>query len=193
MALLSRLIAGRNSGPIVRVEVPARSMNGRPRWRLPVPHQGQIDLPEAEVGYLREAGPGVVEQPDDRPIAQLDEVLALARVQDLLRVLVRMIEISRVGVLGCRTRSIGDWSISSSSTVSHLKNCCSALCLFNAVDADRVSTIQAWNASICGRVTAVGQRTIDLGDCHGERRPRSFIRSQILNNAGCDDATLTRH
>jgi hypothetical protein len=57
-----------------------------------------------------------------------------------------MIGMSRFGVLGCRTRNIGVCSISS-STISHLKNCCSALCLFNPVDADRVWIIHAWNAS----------------------------------------------
>ncbi len=43
------------------------------------------------------------------------------------------------GVLSWPTRSIGERSISFSSTTSHLKNCRRALCLFSAVDADRVS------------------------------------------------------
>jgi hypothetical protein len=37
-----------------------------------------------------------------------------------------MTRISFCGVFGCRTRSIGNRSISSSSSISHLKNCCSA-------------------------------------------------------------------
>ncbi|MEU8080719.1 hypothetical protein AB0B31_35330 [Catellatospora citrea] len=51
------------------------------------------------------------------------------------------------GVLGSPTRSLGERSISSSSTTSHLKNCCRALCVFKPVDADRVSITHAWNAS----------------------------------------------
>ncbi len=44
--------------------------------------------------------------------------------------------------LDCGTRSVGDRCIPSSAS-SHLKNCCRPLCLFNAVDADRVPIIQA--------------------------------------------------
>ena len=54
----------------------------------------------------------------------------------------RMIGISFCGVFGCRTRSIGDRSMSS-SPIGTSKNCWSPLCLFNAVDADRVSIIHA--------------------------------------------------
>nr|WP_246143406.1 hypothetical protein [Actinacidiphila oryziradicis] len=72
------------------------------------------------------------------------------------------------GVLGCRTRSIGERSISSSSSISHMKNCCSPLCLFNAVDADRVSIIHAWNASTCARVTAVGSSAASSASGSGE-------------------------
>jgi hypothetical protein len=39
-----------------------------------------------------------------------------------------------LGRLGLGTRSIGERSISSSTT-SHLKNCCRPLCLFSAVEA----------------------------------------------------------
>ncbi|MFU8876015.1 hypothetical protein [Micromonospora sp. SL4-19] len=59
-------------------------------------------------------------------------------------------------VKGDERRSIGDRSMACSSTSSHLKNCCSLLCLFRAVDADLASIIQAWNASTCARVTAHG-------------------------------------
>jgi hypothetical protein len=48
-----------------------------------------------------------------------------------------------VGVFGWRTQSIGDRPIACSSTSNHLKYCCSPLCLFTAVDADRVSIIHA--------------------------------------------------
>lgn len=67
-----------------------------------------------------------------------------------------MTGISFFTVLGWRTRSIGERSISSSSSISHLKNCWSPLCLFSAVDADRVSIIHPWKASTWARVASAG-------------------------------------
>src|SRR5262249_43968747 len=79
---------------------------------------------------------------------------------------------SLVGVFGWRTRSIGLRSIACSSTSNHLKNCCSPLCSFNAVDADRVSTIHAWNASTCARVTWQGSAAAASASGSGEYSPR---------------------
>ncbi|MGP4046999.1 hypothetical protein [Streptomyces sp. 2A115] len=76
------------------------------------------------------------------------------------------------GGFGCRTRSIGDRSISPSSSISHLRNRCGALCLFSAVDADRVSIIHAWNASTCARVTSVGPSTASSASGSGEYSSR---------------------
>jgi hypothetical protein len=59
-----------------------------------------------------------------------------------------------------------------SSTSSHLKNCCSPLCLFNAVEADLVSIIQAWNASTCARVTTQGSPAASSASGSGEYSPR---------------------
>lgn len=66
-----------------------------------------------------------------------------------------------------RTRSIGERSISPSST-SHRKNCCSPLCLFSAVAAARVSIIQAWNASMCALVLSVGSSAASSASGSGE-------------------------
>jgi len=84
-----------------------------------------------------------------------------------------MTGISFCGSFGCRTRSIGDRSISPSSSISHLKNCCSPLCLFSAVDADRVSIIHAWNASTCARLTSTGSPAAASASGSGEYSPRN--------------------
>lgn len=76
------------------------------------------------------------------------------------------------GIFGCLTRSIGDRPISPSSSISHLKNCCNALCLFSAVGADRVSIIHAWNASTWARLTAVGSSAASSASGSGEYSPR---------------------
>ncbi|WP_425474126.1 hypothetical protein [Saccharopolyspora dendranthemae] len=51
--------------------------------------------------------------------------------------------ISLAGVAGLRARSIGERSISRSSLSSQPKNTRNALCLFTAVEAERISIIQA--------------------------------------------------
>jgi hypothetical protein len=84
----------------------------------------------------------------------------------------RMTGISFCGVLGWRTRSIGERVISCSSSASQRKNCCSPLCLFNAVEADRVAIIHAWNASTCARVTAVGSSAASSASGSGEYSAR---------------------
>jgi hypothetical protein len=66
-----------------------------------------------------------------------------------------MIGISVCPTLGLGTTAIGDTSTSPSST-SQAKNCCNDLCLFNAVAADRDSTIHAWNETSCFLVTDAG-------------------------------------
>lgn len=81
---------------------------------------------------------------------------------------------SRLGVLGCRTRRIGE-SASSPSPTSHLKNCCSALCLFNAVDADLVPIIHDRPGAIL--VVAIPQPE------SGKRRASSYSRSGTVSVA----------
>lgn len=60
----------------------------------------------------------------------------------LLRVLFARDRDQLLWRLGWRNRSIGERSMSSSAS-NHLKNCCRPLCLFSAVDGDRVSIIHA--------------------------------------------------
>jgi len=80
----------------------------------------------------------------------------------------RITGMSLRGVLGWRTRTIGERTRPSSSSTSQLKNCCTALCLFRAVAAERVAIIQAWNASTWARVTAVGSAAASGASGSGE-------------------------
>ncbi|ONI92651.1 hypothetical protein ALI22I_02585 [Saccharothrix sp. ALI-22-I] len=101
---------------------------------------------EGQAADLEQAGVGVAVEPDDRLVAGLDEILALAGTQTFLVSSSRMTGTGFLRGSGCLTRSIGERAMPSSSTISHV-NCCTPLCLFNAVDAERVSIIHAWNAS----------------------------------------------
>lgn len=57
----------------------------------------------------------------------------------------------------------GERSISSSSSMSHLKNWCRHFCLFTAVEAERVSMIPAWKASMSAVVFSAASSA--SGEC----------------------------
>ena len=100
-----------------------------------------------------------------RPGHEVGKSVPLQTAKDLLGVVVAEDRDELRRRLRLPDPSHGRRSISSSST-SHLKNCWTPLCLFNAVDAERVSIIQVWKSSTCTR----SPRRWDQ-----QRRPRTRI------------------
>lgn len=85
----------------------------------------EVDVGDLEARHLRQSHPGVDEQPEDGGIAPIGKALALVAGGDVARwSSAERIATGCSGTLGGRILAIGS-TANSSSSVSHLKNCCS--------------------------------------------------------------------